>query len=388
MNIDIPKWPYADQKEINAVSNVLQSSNWWRNNGSQVKLFEKEFSEYHECKGAVSVANGTVAIEIALKALKIGEGDEVIVPAFTFYSTLSAVLAVNAIPVIVDVLPGTFCIDPEQIKRVITEKTKVIIAVHIAGQIADMDMINIIAKEHNLYVIEDAAHAHGAKWNGKKAGSFGTCSTFSFQNAKLMTAGEGGIILSNDSSFLHNAFLESNCGREEGDTTYQHVLVGTNARLCEVQGAILRVQLSRLEEQINLRESNYKYISKLLENIPGIRLQETNSITGVNPHYMMMFYYDQHYYKEKSRDEFVQYLKENGILANRSFESLHRLPVFKKLDKNRWKVAGVLDSHNNQHCYNAEAISDQVVCISHNVLLGNTQLMDYIVNIIKNFMHL
>ncbi len=385
MDISIPTWPYADQKEINAVSDVLQTANWWRNTGTHVKLFEKEFAQYQDCSGAVSVSNGTVAIEIALRALNIGENDEVIIPAFTFYSTASAVLAVNAVPVIVDVLPGTFCIDPEQIIKAITKRTKAIIVVHMAGQIADMESINEIAGRNNLYVIEDAAHAHGAVRNGKKAGSFGTCSTFSFQNAKLMTAGEGGVILSNESEFLHNAFLLSNCGREEGDTTYQHVLVGSNARLSEVQGAILRVQLSRLDGQIEKRECNYRYISGLLENVPGIRLQEINESIDVNPHYMLMFYYDQRHFNEKSRDEFVKHLKEHGIPANRSFESIHRLPVFKNMDKSKWRVAGTIGEDNNLHCSNSEEISDKVVCISHSVLLGDSKLMEYIFKIIKSF---
>lgn len=381
----IPEWPYADQKEEAAVVKVLKTTNWWRNTGTEVKAFEKEFAKYHDCIGGISVTNGTVAIEIALKALEIGEGDEVIIPAFTFYSTVSAVLAVNAIPVIVDVLPDTYCIDPVQIEKAISNKTKAIIPVHMAGQVAEMYIINDIASRHNLYVIEDSAHAHGAVWKGRKAGSFSTCSTFSFQNAKLMTAGEGGIILSNNEELLNKIFLQSNCGRAESDTAYQHVLKGTNARLSEIQGAILRVQLSRLEEQINLREENYKYLGSLLEKIPGIGLQSISKDMDRHPHYMIMFYYDKHYFNGVPRDEFVQYIKKAGIPSNRSFESIHKLPVFEKLEANKWRVVGTQGEDGKLHCPNSERISNEAVCLSHNILLGNRELLESIAKYIEDF---
>lgn len=380
--LNIPVWPYADKKEEQLLKEVLDSSNWWRNPGKQVKAFEKEYAEFCNCKGAISTANGTVAIEIALKALKIGCGDEVIVPAFTFYSTVSAVLSVGAIPVLVDVSDDDFCISPDAVKKEINEKTKAIIVVHMAGNVVDMDRINEIAIEHNLYVIEDAAHAHGAEYKGKKAGTLGTCGTFSFQNAKLLTAGEGGMITSNDQEFLNNAFLESNCGRAEGDTTYQHVLVGTNARLSEFQGAVLRAQLSRLDEQLKKRIGNYEYLKQLLETLDGIRFQKIGDQVTLNSHYMVMFYYDENCFKG-SRQEFVQYLRENGIPCNRSFEAIHRLPVFKTLDKEAFRIAKGSDGENC--CPIAEKVADNVVCLNHNILLGEKVLIEEIAEIIRKY---
>ncbi len=383
--IDVPIWPYADEKEREIVDDVLKSGCWWRNVGTQVKMFEKEFSEYHCCQGGVTVANGTVAIEIALRALSIKEGDEVIVPAFTFYSTVSAVLSIKAVPVIVDVLPDTFCIDPAQVKRALSDKTKAIIVVHMAGHMVDMDAVHDIAINNKLYVIEDAAHAHGAEYKGKKVGTLSDCSTFSFQNAKLMTAGEGGIILSNNNHVLHHAFLQANCGREEKDTNYQHTMIGTNARLSEFQGGILRVQLSRLNEQNQIREKNYQYLSELFDNILGIKLQTTKEEITVNPHYMIMFYYDKAYFHNASRDEFVLYLKSKGIPANRAYESIYKLPVFSFLDRSIWKVVGEEDREGYIHCENSERISDNVVCISHNVLLGDKKLIHNVVDVIREF---
>lgn len=382
---NIPRWPYADEEEEKILIEVLHSDNWWRNAGYQVKSFEKEFAHYHNCIGGIAMANGTVAIEIALKALGVGEGDEVIVPDFTFYSTVSAVLKAHAIPVIVDVDPNTFCIEPKKIEEAITEKTKAIIPVHIAGHVADMKSIMELAKKNNLYVIEDSSHAHGAVWNGKKAGSMGTMATFSFQNAKLMTAGEGGIVISNNGELLHRVLLEANCGRAENDTTYQHILIGTNARLSEFQGAILKAQLKRLDEQIDLRESNYAYLCEKIEQIHGITLQKKDDAMERHPHYMVMFYYDKKYFNSASRDEFVQYIKRAGISSNRSYEAIHRLPVFQSLPVGSWRF-GSKDSRKGEiQCPNSVKISEEVICLNHNMLLGDKKLIDDIIDVIKSF---
>lgn len=384
--IEVPKWPIADEREEAAINKVLRSGNWWRNAGTEVKAFEKEFAKQQGSKGGVTIANGTQALEIALKALHIGKGDEVIVPDFTFYSTVSAVLAVHAIPVMVDVCEDTFCIAPEEIEKAITEKTKAVIPVHMAGNIADMDAINKIANKHNIYVIEDAAHAHGAFLKEKGAGSLGTISCFSFQNAKLMTAGEGGIILSDNQELLHQVFIESNCGREENDTTYQHVIIGTNSRLSEIQGAILRIQLLRLSEQVALREQRYEYLCKLLQDIKGITLQKLNEDMTKNPHYMVMFYYDKTKFHNAERAEFVQYLKSVGIPCNRAFEAIHKLPVFRTLEQDQSRVAGRLQENGKVPSgTHTERISNEVVCLNHNILLGNEEVIEDVVEAIRRF---
>lgn len=379
----IPRWPVADEKEEAAVKEVLSSTDWWRNAGTQTKKFEKEFAKYHGAAYGITVANGTQAIEIALKALEIGKGDEVIVPDFTFYSTVSAVLAVKAVPVLVDVREDTFCIDPKMVEEAVSPRTKAVIVVHMAGNIADMDRINEIARRNGLSVIEDAAHAHGAFWKNQGAGSLGTFGTFSFQNAKLMTAGEGGAILSNDKELLQKAFLESNCGREEGDTCYHHVRIGTNARLSEVQGAILRVQLSRLSEQTALREENYKYLVECFARIPHITLQKTDERVTVNPHYMVMFYYDKDACGGADRSSMLQYLKEAGIPCNRSFEVIHKLPVFRNLSNEQWRLHRGKEKQDG--CMTSEKISRDVICLPHNILLGDKNLVEVIADVIQNF---
>lgn len=375
---NIPVWPISNEEEQIAVNRVLTSGLWWRNVGTEVKAFEKEFADYNNCLGCVSVCNGTVAIEIALKMLGISEGDEVIVPDMTFYSTVSAVLSCKAVPIMVDVSLETFCIDINEIKKNVTDKTKAIIVVHMAGNICDMDEICAFAKEKNIYVIEDAAHAHGALYKGRMAGSLADCSTFSFQNAKLLTAGEGGAILSNNKDLLNKMFLYSNCGRAENDTTYQHIMTATNARLSELQGAVLRVQLRRLKIQHDLRCRNYKLLSEMLKEIPGIKMQSIDS-TVESSHYMVMIYYDKCYFNNKSRDDFVAYLRNNGISCNRAFEAIHRLPVFSSLDSSKWKVCK--ESANKK--MNSEIIAENAVGLNHSVLLGNVEYLQFIVKTIK-----
>ena len=376
--IVMPKWPISTCEEQNAIARVLESNSWWRNEGNETKQFEKEFSEYHQCLGGIAVTNGTVALEVALKSLGIGPGDEVIVPDFTFYSTISAVLAVQAKPILVDVNAETYCIDVRCVENAITERTRAIIAVHIAGNIADIDTLLDICKKNKLFLIEDAAHAHGAEWKGRKAGSFGDVSTFSFQNAKLMTAGEGGIILSNNRNLLEEILLEANCGRAETDTSYNHIRIGTNARLSEVQSAILRVQLSRLQAQTMLRISNYKYLQQKLKEIKGVELQKESKGVSLNPHYMVMFQLN-NYSDEINRDFVVANLKSNGFPANRAYKAIHELPIMSKIEKNRW---GKGENEKNFCDWNSTMISNNVICLSHVFLLAGKEVIDKFVEVL------
>ncbi len=251
-----PDWPVYDDREMAALTGVLESRQWWRGNGTQAVQFEQEFAAYHNTRHAMAVTNGTHALELVLSALDIGRGDEVIVPAFTFVSTATAVLCANAVPVLVDVDPQTYCLDPGALEAAITPRTRAIIPVHMAGHPANMDAIGEIARRHNLAVIEDAAHGQGAEWNGQRVGALHTTGIFSFQAFKLMTAGEGGIVLSNDAEFIERCFLYGNCGRPKNDRTYQHSVPGSNYRMSEMHAAVLRVQLARLDEQIARRDAN------------------------------------------------------------------------------------------------------------------------------------
>jgi len=236
----IPPWPAYGPEELSAIQRVVESRNWWRGAGSEVEQFEREFADFHECRFALAVSNGTQALEIALSCLGIGFGDEVIVPAFTFVATATAVLTIGAIPVTVDVNLDTYCIDVEAARRAITPRTKAIIPVHLAGHPADMDGLLALARETGVLIISDSAHAHGARWKGTSLPKLTPASMYSFQNLKLLSAGEGGALLTDDEEIARRGWLRHTYGRPNRDTKYQHLELGTNCRMTEFQGAVVK----------------------------------------------------------------------------------------------------------------------------------------------------
>src|ERR1700704_4947646 len=196
-----PTWPYFDDAERRGLNEVLESRVWWRTPGTKTLEFEGAFARFHGARHGLAVTNGTAALEVAMAALRLQPGDEVIVPDFTFVATASAVLFANALPVLVDVLPDTYCPNPELTEAAITPHTKAIIAVHMGGLPADLDALKDLADRKGIALVEDCAHAHASEWRGKRVGTIGIGGTFSFQASKLMTAGEGGIVISNDDGF-------------------------------------------------------------------------------------------------------------------------------------------------------------------------------------------
>ena len=264
------RWPVFGEMEEERLIRTLRSGNWGRLQGSEVSEFEGRFASMHGCRHGIAVANGTVSLRIGLMAAGIRAGDEVVVPGYTFISTASAVVEANAVPVFADIDPHTFNIDPGEIERAITPRTKAIIPVHFAGQPADMDAILAIARRHGLVVIEDAAHAHGARYRDRPAGSLGDMASFSFQSSKNLTAGEGGIITTNDDRLSDACRSMSNCGRVPGGLWYEHHVVSGNYRLGEFQGAVLNCGLDRLEAQTVTRDENGQYLDSRLSEIPGL----------------------------------------------------------------------------------------------------------------------
>jgi len=370
-----PDWPQYDDREIAAVNEVIKSRQWWRMAGSQASEFEKEFASYQGARRSLAVMNGTQAIEVALSALGIGRGDEVIVPAFSFISTASAVLCINAVPVFVDIRPDTYCMDADAIAAAITPRTRAIIPVHMAGQVADMDAILDVARKHNLPVLEDAAHAHGSEWKGQRVGALDVGGIFSFQAGKLMTAGEGGLVLSNDEEFIERCFLFGNCGRPKTDRTYQHCVLGSNSRMSELQAAVLRVQLQRLDEQNERRHQNAVLLDKMMSELPGIVPQGNDPRTTRNPHYMYMFRYDEAAFNGLPRQDLVDALIAEGVPAFVAYLAIHRTPVFSsRAFGPRWSSDDpLLPDYNEVHCPVSEEVGDTVVWLHHRALLGDEQ---------------
>ncbi len=324
-----PTWPIYDETEREALNAVLDSRVWWRTPGTQTLAFEQEFAAFHQARHGIAITNGTHAIEVTMAALGIGPGDEVIVPDSTFVATASAVLFAGALPVLVDVEADTHNIDPELVEAAITDRTKAIVAVHMGGSPAKLDHLMAIASKHGLPLVEDSAHAHGSEWNGRKIGTFGIGGTFSFQQSKTMTAGEGGMIVSNDDDFERRARSAHDCGRLPGKWFYDHFNYGSNYRLSEWQGAILRAQLKRLDDQTARRHRNGRLLDKLLADVEGIEPQRIEPQCTRNGHYAYIFNYDKAAFAGVSAATFIDALKAEGIPNQSTYPPLHNLDVFR-----------------------------------------------------------
>ena len=323
-----PVWPQFDDAERQALMDVLESRVWWRTPGTRTLAFEQEFAKFHGAKHGIAVTNGTAALEVTMSALGVGPGDEVIVPDFTFVATPSAVLYAGALPVTVDVSPDTYCLDPRLTEAAITPRTKAIIAVHMGGHPADLDALGELARKKGIHLVEDSSHAHATEWKGKRIGSHGIAGTFSFQASKLMTAGEGGIIISNDDAFARQARSVHDCGRMPGEWFYSHFINGSNYRLSEWQGAVLSVQLKRLDVQTELRHQNACLLDKLLSPIPGITPQKLDPRCTRNGHYAYIFHVDSKEFAGASTEKLIQAMNAEGIPDQASYPPIHALHVF------------------------------------------------------------
>jgi len=385
-------WPHYDERELKYVEEVIKSRTWFSgmrgaDPGTKAEEFEQKFAAYQDAKYGISCANGTVAIEIALRAAGIGCGDEVIVPSITFIATLSAVLQVNAIPVVVDVLDSNQCIDPAEIEKAVTDKTKAIILVHFGGFCCDMDKIMDIAKKHNLIVIEDSAHAHGAvNKDGRKVGAIGDLGTFSFQESKNMTAGEGGIITTNNPDLAEKCIQYRSCGRHAGESWYVHYVLPVNYRLAEVLSAMLIAQLERLDEQIKKKNDNANYLAKKFENVDGISPFQGDGMTKVNGYYLYLLRYDKDKFSGVSRNKFVDALNAEGIPSFIGYPwPLTKNPMFENIPEGAkgcpytcpyyGKEVNIKDTKLPV----SDRLCEETVVIFHQVLLSPQSDMDDIV---------
>lgn len=287
LNTKFSSWPKFSDKEANKIKNILLSNkvNYWT--GTECREFEKEFANYYESKYAISLSNGTVAIDLALNALNIGEGDEVIVTSRTFLASVSSIVNSGAKPVFADICLNSQNILSSKVSEKITSKTKAILCVHLAGWPCEMDNIIDIANKNNLFVIEDCAQAHGAKYKGKSVGSFGNVSCWSFCQDKIMTTGgEGGMVTTNDESLWKKMWAYKDHGKSY-DAVYNknhpkgfrwlHESFGTNFRMTEIQGAIGRIQLKRMPEWTEKRNANQNKIWETCRLLTGLRVPEFNS---------------------------------------------------------------------------------------------------------------
>ena len=319
--------PMLAGNELQYVTEAV-STGWISSAGKYVTEFEKQFAHYCGCEYGVAVCNGTVALHLALVALGIGPGDEVIIPSFTMIATAFAVCYTGAIPVFVDADPDTWNIDVRRIEEKITNRTKAILPVHLFGMMCDMDAIEAIAKRHNLYVVEDAAESHGAEYKGRKAGSCSDLACFSFFANKNVTTGEGGMVVTNNRELYDRLRYHKNmCFPLDGPRNYMHADIGFNYRMSNVVAAIGLAQTEKADVYKSLRMRNNAYYRQYLCDVPGIQfqalLEEYVNVAWMNAIVVAPKMYGH------TKDELIAFLKENGVDTRLLFVGMHRQPCLK-----------------------------------------------------------
>lgn len=382
-------WPVFDEADKQALIRVLESGKWGRLSyekpeDSEVGKFEGEFSRFIGVRHGVAVTNGTAALEIALRAGGVESGDEVIVPAVTFIATATAVLAVNAIPIFVDMVPDTYQLDPDAVEKAVTEKTRAIVPVHYAGYPVDMDRIIEVAGRHGLLVVEDCAHAHGSEWRGRRVGSIGDLGCFSLQSSKTLNCGEGGIIVTDSDDLAAKCFSYHHIGRVPGRPFYEHHLAAGNYRMTEFQGALLRTQLARLGEQTETRYRAGEHLAKRLGEIDGVSALRRDPRVTNRGYYFFVVRYEKDGFGGVHRDVFMDALRAEGVPCGAGYGvPLYRNPVFTEKRFGRGHPALALD-YSAVRCPVADRVlAEEQITLNTHLLLNGIGAMDQIADAVQ-----
>lgn len=384
-SVPFPKWPVWDENEINNLKQVLESGKWGSLHGDKTKTFEKKYADFHQAKYGICVNSGTTALKIALTASGIGAGDEVILPAYTFIATATAILDAGAIPVFVDINPETYNIDVDQIESAITKRTAGIMPVHFGGRPCEMDKILAIAKKHHLKVIEDAAQAWGSEYKGTKVGAIGDAGCFSFQSSKNVTSAEGGIILTNDDEIAKFSRSYSNCGRLEGGVWYEHYYLGGNFRFTEFQAAIVSAQFDRYPALQEKREKNAAYLNEKLSKIEGVKVLKHDPNISRNSYHLYIWRYKNEFFNNVPKDKFIDAMRKEGIVLSAGYSiPLYTQPVLKNLafGPRGKKVEIGVDYNKYSLAETEKACYEEAIWFPQVVTLGEQKDMDDIVNAI------
>ena len=315
--------PVLGEKELEYVTDCVRSG-WVSSLGEYVRRFEREFAAYCGVRHGVATHNGTVALHLVMAALGIGPGDEVIVPTLTFVATGNAVTYTGATPIFVDSDPATWNIDPLAAARAVTPRTRALIAVHLYGHPADMDPLRSLAEEYRLSLIEDAAEAHGARYKGRRAGSLGDVAVFSFYGNKIITTGEGGMVVTDDAALVERCYFLENQAKAS-ENPYWHTEIGYNYRMTNMQAALGVAQLERIDEFVAARVHNAQHYNERLAGLPGIT-RPPSAAWADNVYWMYTVLVEDDYGLE--RDVLMARLRERGIETRPVFYPLHRLPMY------------------------------------------------------------
>jgi dTDP-4-amino-4,6-dideoxygalactose transaminase len=395
-------WPIWGESELQLLTGVLESGKWWRGGyenpaDSKVGQFEEAFAHFQDAKYAVAVTNGTTALECAYKAAGVEAGDEVIVPAITFIATSTAVLQVGAVPVFVDVDPNTYTIDPKAVEAAITDRTRCIAPVDYGGMPSDYDSLIAIGKQHGIPIVADCAHAHGSQWKGRGVGALTEFGTFSFQQFKPLTTGEGGMIVSNDQQLIERAYSYHHIGRIKGRPFYEHHVPASNLRMTEWQGAIGLAQFGRLQEQVETRERNSRVLAGGLQrlNDQGVGvapLVRDERVTRWG-FYMWHFKFLPAQWDGITRDQFLRALRAEGVPCGTGHtQPLYQNPLFQDAEHAfgrtgfpvRGEPYGRTMDYSQVNCPETERIaSTEAVVLGHALFLGPQSDMEAILGAVE-----
>ena len=392
-----PLWPEAGDPEKEVLARVIDS-NRWSYNGPLEFDFKQKWSDFTGAKHTLLAANGTVSLQLALEALGIGYGDEVILPGLTWQADSGAIVDINAVPVLVDIEEDSWCISPEEIKKAISPRTKAIIPVHLYGTICDIKKVLEIAERHDLYVIEDCAHQHGSVFRGKHIGTFGNAGSFSLQKSKVLTCGEGGIVITNDDDLFVKLDALRNCGRrpesmlkKEGDfSTYTvegDLIQSGNYRITEFQAAVLTKQFERLPNQLERRDNNAQYLNEKLGVIEGITPMLRRDGTDIQSYFNFAFRYDKNYFNDIPVNSFRKALSaELNFKFEGSYEPLNNCSLYRPLTKHRHKLNEeyfkLIDPSRFHLPVCERVFGEESVTAHHSLLLGTRKDCDRIIEAI------
>jgi len=391
-----PSWPRSGDEEKQWLDKVLQSGRWFAGlQGDDAEalgtLFGKRFADLHAARHALPVSNGSVAIEVALRALDIRPGDEVIVPPYTFISTVTSVLMVGAVPVFADIDPRSYCLDPDDVLRRIGPYTRAIMPVHLAGHMADMPRLKEVADSKNLTLIEDCAQAIDADFNDKKAGTWGDLGTFSFQSNKTLTCGEGGLILTNDSRLAEKVVALRAFGRfrekeavRSSDLTCQQI--SSNYRLSEFQSAVLLGQLEKFPAEDSRRQANAKRLTVGIHGIPGLNHVRVDGLSMKHGYYYYLLQYEPDTYANLAPERLCEALNAEGIpFVPGDRKPLYAHPVFDVKNLSATLSSEAIKRYRqavdlaDPGCPATEQACKCTLILRHQVLLGQSADMDDII---------
>jgi dTDP-4-amino-4,6-dideoxygalactose transaminase len=384
-----PSWPVVDAREEKALLDVLHSGKWFRLDGQTVDRFEEAYARLTGARHCIATANGTSALYASLAGLGVAPGDEVILPPYTFIATLNVVFLQYALPIFVDSDPETFEMDARKLESAVTDRTAVIMPVHLGGNACDLDRVLETAGRKKVPVLEDACQAHLGEWRGRKVGTLGAAGCFSFQASKNLNSGEGGAILTSDDALYDRCWaFHDNCRGRRGRPAPPLGGRGANLRLTEFQAGLLLAQMTRLEEQAKTREENARYLTQQLREIPGILPARMHEGCTRNAYHLYMLRYRPESFASLPRERFLKALSAEGVPCSPGYRPMNREPY----------VAATLASKAYQRLYPKEVLAswaernqcpandrlcEEAVWLTQTMLLGTRTDMDDIASAVR-----